>query len=281
MKQPTTLPKIEYREALVTFVDILGFRELVRATPDANDLWKKIAEFRRSLPAEDEYAEELHVITFSDSIVRVRWAHTESAVFYEFMDLLHAQASMANAGVLVRGGVALGKVSSGSHGVFGPAFIDAYDLESKFASFPRIVVSPQILARIADGSLPPARHNQPAHEAQEIRNLLRQGEDGVWFIDYLRAMESEAGGPEEYIDFLSSHRDAILRHLAQRKVVQLDLDAVGLKLSWLARYHNEHVRSLRENTLAQHGSSAEDLCIPTDQLPYTSRFDSVKLGTND
>ncbi|WP_374088448.1 hypothetical protein [Methylomicrobium lacus] len=89
---------MEYEKAIVTFIDILGFRELVKcessqkiheilkivekaATPDNPDKWL--------------YAPETKV--FSDSIIRVRKINTKENIrfqigllFYELLDLLHA-----------------------------------------------------------------------------------------------------------------------------------------------------------------------------------------------
>jgi hypothetical protein len=52
--------------------------------------------------------------------------------------------------VLIRGGITFGEVSARVGRAFGPAFVDAYGLESRFAHFPRIVVSPSALNATLD-----------------------------------------------------------------------------------------------------------------------------------
>ena len=68
-------------------------------------------------------------------------------------------------------------------------------MESKFAMYPRIVVSPSLLRAFEDGSVPFVHHHDLADEAGYVRKLLAQGDDGVWFIDYLRAFRSDGPSP--------------------------------------------------------------------------------------
>ena len=76
-------------------------------------------------------------------------------------------------GLLVRGGLTIGKLYHYDGVVFGEAMIDAHLLESKVAVFPRIAVSPRIYESLSEA---------------DQRKLLRQDSDGVWHLGYISNM---------------------------------------------------------------------------------------------
>lgn len=134
----------------------------------------------------------------------------------------------------VRGGVTIGPVSVGEQRIFGPAVIDAYDLESQFARYPRIVLSPVVLKTLDNDPLLRAHHHSAEQEKEYIYNLLRQGGDAVWFIDYLYAFATELDHPEDYYEMLVRHRALITG--AANSVG--GLTSLALKYNWLAHYYN-------------------------------------------
>jgi hypothetical protein len=139
---------VVYRPAIVTFVDILGFRDVID-TWDASQIFDLIQALRTSAGIADEpqsvggldlNATRVHA--FSDSIVRVRTCDSsfqEGALFYELIDLVHAQAELAAKGILIRGGMTVGDIYSSSDLAYGPSFVRSYELESKLSNYPRIV----------------------------------------------------------------------------------------------------------------------------------------------
>jgi hypothetical protein len=146
-----------YRTAIVTFVDILGFRELVRSR-DALQLFDLIQEIRSTAGQGDEPpggdSSEINwtrVHAFSDSVVRVRTYDSdfrEGALFYELLDLVHAQTELAGKGILIRGAMTAGQIYTSADLAFGPAFVRSYDLESSLANYPRIVIDPQLIRAV-------------------------------------------------------------------------------------------------------------------------------------
>jgi hypothetical protein len=62
---------------------------------------------------------------------------------FECMVLANAQCQeIFSSGILLRGAICVGDLFIGDHATFGPALIDAYDLESNVAVFPRIAIRP-------------------------------------------------------------------------------------------------------------------------------------------
>lgn len=89
------------------------------------------------------------------------------------------RSALAN-GFLTRGGVALGKLYHSDGVVFGPAMIEAHDLESKTSVYPRVVVSPTALAR---------------PDVLKDNMLLRRDRDGLVSINCFRTMILRAAIP--------------------------------------------------------------------------------------
>lgn len=248
-RSPTRQPAPHaYRPAVVTFLDILGFRERVAASQDATAIRRILARLRDFSdvgdPDEGDGAargyEVTRSIAFSDSIVRVRFYDTEypsGALFHEILSLLHVQAEMMADDVLVRGGVTVGPVYLEGDMAFGPAFNRAYDLESQFANVPRIVVGPEAFAALrTDPGLVAVDHT-PEEDIAYIRRLLKRGEDGFWFIDYLQAMRSELDHPELHPDIVAQHRALIIAGAASAAPHSRVLQ----KYLWLAHYLNDAV----------------------------------------
>src|SRR5205807_662034 len=68
-----------------------------------------------------------------------------SEVFWTLNELLGVQVSLIWRGMLSRGAVVEGKVLHTDKMIFGPALVEAYDLESKAALFPRIILGDSLL----------------------------------------------------------------------------------------------------------------------------------------
>lgn len=78
-------------------------------------------------------------------------------------------------GVLIRGGFSFGQLYHQSGVVFGEAMVDAHRLESKCATYPRILVSDRIIEKLA--GIPDAD-----------RAFLLQDVDGKWHLNYFAEM---------------------------------------------------------------------------------------------
>jgi hypothetical protein len=86
-------------------------------------------------------------------------------------------------GVLIRGGYSFGQLYHENGVVFGEAMVDAYQLESKHAVYPRILVSDRIFEQLT--GLP-----------EKDRDFLLQDADGCWHLNYLSAMlQHSSDGP--------------------------------------------------------------------------------------
>ena len=238
---------VSYRQAIVTFVDILGFREIVSSRPvsDVRRIVRLVQHFARPGGQEardlsDDEVPWTRTFAFSDSIIRIRpfdRNFREGALFSEVISLVHMQADLADVGVFVRGGLTTGNVFFEDNAIFGPAFVRAYDLESQFANVPRVVVDPLVFEELRSNPELRAEHHDLEDEIHYLRHLLSRSDDGIWFVDYLRAIQRELDEPDYYPTFLEHHRDFIIRNSAAVSGHSRALQ----KYLWLANYHNDVV----------------------------------------
>ncbi|TCP99550.1 hypothetical protein C8J46_103438 [Sphingomonas sp. PP-F2F-A104-K0414] len=244
-----------YEPGIVSFIDILGFRALL-ATRSASEIQEVILNLREITASEEPPARRMKEVrltsrafadSVSDAVVRVRVYDTQfadGAFFQELLDLLHIQLQCVGTGVLIRAGVAIGDVHVGPNGkgpVFGPAMVRAFEIESEEAIFPRIVLDEDAYQLF----LTDARLRNDGHELEEevgyVDKLLRRGEDGTRFVDYLAASESEFDDFAGYLTFLDNHAAMVRNNL----VAKLK-PAVRRKYAWLARYHNDVIDTLTD-----------------------------------
>lgn len=257
-----------YVRSLVTFVDVLGFRDLVTSDPSGENVLDVVSRFR-AFGTEDLYDERAArqgtALHFSDSIVRSvplvagrGWQSDRTAVIQELEDLTYLQGELAARGILIRGAIAIGQAHADSAGVFGPAVVDAYRLESTHAVFPRIVLHPDLATTY---STPGARGSGVYADDDVL--LTRTSDDGLQFVDYLRNF------PREVHEQTSEQEETVRSYAVPRKALiesnlakQFALSTVRTKYAWLARYHDDVAREFL-------GDRATDLLVGL-RTPETS-----------
>lgn len=220
-----------YESHVVTFVDILGFRDVVRdrSAKEINDMLNAITENA----AGSSWPNNVEVLSFSDSVVRaVAYSDNPYRVaFCEIAELAYAQVELALKGILIRGGMTAGEVCVSESRIFGPAFVRAYELETRFAVAPRIVIDTTLIREIRRKRI----ITDPTYkeEIRKLRPWIIQGDDGLWFVNYLRAQFTPEA-PLGHALLMRAHRDMIVERARH-------LDAASVlvpKYLWLARYHN-------------------------------------------
>jgi hypothetical protein len=162
------------------------------------------------------------------------------AIEFELSQIQLIQANLAITGTFLRGGVTRGPIYIDENLVFGPALVEAYELEHKVAKYPRVVV----------------------HE--KLRALLRS-EQHLWFEadDHILSLNYLAAGDDlgERIRLLQLHagvvRDA-LADISQAEVIE--------KFRWLAAFHNSVVAQIPDADLTQTGASRPDLVIRSQAI---------------
>jgi hypothetical protein len=226
--------KVRYVHSVVSYLDILGFRELIE-TKRAGEISRIVRILAESVkPSPIFGAEKIKFTKFSDTVLRSIPAtdHFARNFIFELRSLLIAQIALISEGIPLRGSITIGDVVQSWGIVYGPAVVKAYGLASQKDSPPRIIVDKDALASIETAV-------EEDKLGLELAALLK--EDGpIYYLDYLGACESEFNVPEqEFPLFLQIHRDFIRKGLAKYESVP----HVLTKYQWLESYHE---RTLRE-----------------------------------
>ncbi|NRQ42950.1 hypothetical protein HRH59_10335 [Rheinheimera sp. YQF-2] len=141
-----------YQNRLCLFLDILGFSALVKGE-NCDAVHQVIRKIKRELKSSKDYMEKIGsspiATTFSDCIVLSIEVKNEDVA--EASNILVTatvkmlQDTYLNQAIALRGGMAYGKLYHRADGVFGPAMIKAYELESQYADWPRVIFDRSIV----------------------------------------------------------------------------------------------------------------------------------------
>jgi hypothetical protein len=239
-----------YRKVLLTYLDILGFREMIRESVGNPG---KVAEILHVLKvtkrkgttgiatADDNGETKLITRThnFSDLIIRITFIDNPNDLIarlnMELMMLAGIQCELtASYGILLRGGLSMGECYEDDEFIFGPALVHSYELEEKTAVFPRIVIS-QSLVDMASKEI-----------ATVWPLVIRRGEDAAFYVDYLYAGCRTTPGGFMSTGFKSASA-LIKAHqlLIADKLAHIKEERARQKVLWTALYHNAVIDRLK------------------------------------
>jgi hypothetical protein len=268
---------VEYTKSIVSYFDILGFKKIVEEAKNPEDVARKLRLLKRSsLPSEGIAEAFGNTFTnFSDLILRTvpilpnpKLMGNEGLLYCEFMDLVYIQVELISEGVLLRGAITIGDIFVNDDMVFGPALVRAYELESKVAVAPRVIIDPRMFQQLEE--YPALRKHDIEAEMQYYLRVLKKDADGVWFVDYLRAFFG-TGEIEGFLRFLKAHKELIVNSIASATT----FDSVITKYGWLVTYHNDFVNILNEIDLQELGTSREAFLIGDNLSPLLPSITEV------
>ena len=177
------------KDHLVAFVDLLGFSDIIRKVDDTRQgivlrllesLANATGDHTLESVAIDNETKQIKfrpaISAFSDLIVfsfpsdKLDQVGAGPIVLYLAQSVGHIFKQAFDVNCLIRGGIAFGPLYHAGGVVFGPALVQAYELESKFAKWPRIICSPDAARHL--GSNP----------------YLQSDEDRFVCLDYVRGL---------------------------------------------------------------------------------------------
>jgi len=182
---------------------------------------------------------------FTDNIIIAVPVTTSSDLEEELgiviTSLAEFQLHLARNGYFVRGGVSYGPFVMDEDVTFGGALLDAYQLESQKAVFPRIVFS-ENLAQVIKHHLGFYTNSYKSpHNGYLLRDV-----DGVIFLNYLYNPLGWSDG-EELPEILREHRVWILERLKQFA----GIPTIWAKYKWLADYHDFFVETWTDQDISE------------------------------
>ena len=233
-----------YEERIVAFVDILGFSNMISESEYDIDKYEKINRALKTIQNVKKNSENTSakVSTFSDSIVISYPANDRDPLFYILIDLIHLQLELMNQGVLVRGGIAKGKVKHTREMVFGPAMVAAYELEDKYAVYPRIIIEKETVDWEKENYL--KQLYGANYDISDLDSLIKRDEyNDIYYIDIFR-QNQELDYPEDYIQLLQNVKETIEIGLKSKS------KRVKTKYIWLKNYFNDTITHLYPNQMS-------------------------------
>lgn len=250
---------LTYEKRLIAFIDILGFKEIVKQSekdPSKIELiysvleylkdWEKTEKWDLKFVEIEESAQykgvnnfdlrgKTNTTSFSDSIVvsvKVDNNVNEMASTL-IVNLAYIGTVLLEKGILFRGGLTIGNIIHIDNGtVFGQGLIDAFLLETRSAKYPRIVLSDKLLNEL-NYPLETKRNRYPYHQ------YLDRYDDGcVGFhqLIYYQVIESWTEmTPELLTESLNKVRRVIISGLDS----SFEKPEVFEKYKWLKEQYNK------------------------------------------
>ncbi len=170
-----------------------------------------------------------------------------SVVFRLLMDIVHCQWAAMHENLLMRGALTLceGTFKQLGHAFVGSGIREAERLTDEVAEGPRVLIDPRLLQAIESDNHLRSEHHTVPEELEWIQSVLECDADGIWFVDYLRAIHDEVASPADYDEQLAAHQAMIL----DKWNSVTEWDRAWRSLSWLTTYHNRVVIAKKKHAL--------------------------------
>lgn len=255
--------EIKYSKKLIAFIDILGFRELLKDPNNLNLLVDQLTNIKKVFDARSSQVDRFlkyDVIQFSDSIII-------SIDIKDVFDInlalekisLQICSSMMDSRIVVRGAITYGDFYSKDNMLISPAFAEAYEIEGNVAKYPRIVISDSLLSLL---DKPEMYHLVMGSKQQILDWHTIKDSDGVSCLHYLRQALHLDGISSLRIrtreDFFKPDPEMVERLERFRRyqaLIEMNLKkfknspSIFEKYVWLANYHNNFILSIEDDWL--------------------------------
>lgn len=251
---------ITYQTGIVAFIDILGFKEIVKRSErspkqlrtiyesleflkkrELPDKWNlQLVEIeedaqKRGMPAFD-ISNRTFSSAFSDSIVVsviVNDNNIHGSLSTLLANLSFVGSKLIIDGILIRGGITIGKIIHTPTGiVFGQGLIDAYHLESRAAKYPRIILSDNLISRL-NYPLETKKNRFPYHQ---YLKRFSDGCVGLHQLIYFQVLQSwEKMSKKRLETSLNKAKKTIIEGLDS----SFEFPDVHEKYQWLMKEYND------------------------------------------
>jgi hypothetical protein len=214
----------DYSSKYVAFLDLLGFRELVRRS--GQDVLERHRLINALKLVRDTLCENpsinLRFTYFSDSIV-ISAEYSPKALWQIFQSIELLTFNLLQYDILVRGGLTAGPAHHSKDFLFGTAVTGAYDLESKLAINPLVLLSPEVA-------------RETLELGPDFTQWLKEDGPNRYFVHYL--MRYAEYTPElEVGKVILTHPARRIVHYVAKRLVN-DKGSVLTKAEWFEKYWN-------------------------------------------
>lgn len=219
--------KDEYKDKIVCYFDILGWKDKIKITENDVGKTKKLYVIYKSFVDSFKLTEQGHptlkVNIISDSFF-ISWNTRFHDITMKVINILKFRLqAMIMDDIIVRGGIYKGKFLHEDDILFGPALNKAYELESKCSIYPRIIFDEEIRSEFF--SRYSGKKNDPFNN---YTRSIKKDSDGFYYLDYLNYHKNtDLGNGIDQMKFYSKLKGMILNGLNNSK------PNVKMKYEWL------------------------------------------------
>ncbi|MBF0549085.1 MAG: hypothetical protein HQK60_00990 [Deltaproteobacteria bacterium] len=237
--------KPQHELSYCAFLDVLGFSDRIKDSFSGKNPNALLEKFHKILSdrieALNAHTSFLYFKAFTDNVILACPQFTEdleSEFGFILGSISEYQYIMALEGFFIRGGLSIGPLFMDENCVYGPALLSAYELESKHAVHPIVVLSNDV----KDLVLSHVNYYAIKKEAPQNRDAWVNS-DGRFFLNYLSECIIDSGD-DEFVDWdsLSMHARNIEKCLKQH----YGNSTVFSKYAWLANYHNQFCETVSD-----------------------------------
>ena len=239
---PIPYPHEGYIDRYCAYIDILGFRDLVRNLADDYSKFQALRSLLTKIhtpanPAEKAWHIDFRAQSISDAVAISTLAN-DTGLIHLFIAIENLAVDLLKAGYLMRGALVKGRLYHDDQMVFGAALIHAFELESTVVRYPRVMITREVMQDIdhfCDGLL---AHRRPVFEQH-----IEQADDGPHYVHVLKTVACKIA--ELQIENLnlppekqhSLEEFAKMQALIQRRLNEAtDNPRHFEKVQWFARY---------------------------------------------
>jgi len=244
--------ELKCTEHIVCFADIIGFKERVLSmnAKEEDEEIKKLKFCFTKIVGQSEWEKSkypLQINVYSDCFT-MAWELNESNprlfvsdIFSFIYEILLVQGNFVAQGLLLRGGITIGRYYADEKFIFGKALIRAHELEQK-ERVPLIILDETEIVNSIKGVLNLTKKNKGHYDGGR-RGLTYDLDDifGMFskkgkklYLDYIKSYK-ECDSPEQSEKLLRMHRKIIVKGLGHKQ------EKVRRKYVWLGKYHNRAI----------------------------------------
>lgn len=230
-----------YGQVLLTYIDILGFKEMVDKS-DCEKIHEILSNFYYITKEEESFKKSLQfkIISFSDTSLRCYKMREVpiGLLLFELANIGMIQCLLLGRGNFMRGCIHAGLFYASRNVFYGPALIEAYNLESKDVNYPMIALSPKISQIMKEKAVFSIEHSiLIKDDYEDIVNVLFK-RNGLHYLDYLK-VALRMVNKETIPGLILMHKELI-----KKKLIEYSSNPRVLpKYEWLAEYHNSFLES--------------------------------------
>jgi hypothetical protein len=244
---PIPYPYQGYIDRYCAFIDILGFRGLVRNLDTDSSRFETLRVLLSKIhappnPATKAWHIDFRAQSISDAVA-ISTLVQDTALIHLLIAIENLAIELLKEGYLIRGALVKGKLYHDDQMVFGEALLRAYELETTTVRFPRVMITREVMQdidRYCSGLLKERRDQYDLH--------VQQADDGPHYVHVLRNVQSEVARLQtENINLPPDKQHLLADFAALQSVIQKRLNEATdnprhfEKVQWFARYWQQCV----------------------------------------